>query len=207
MKENKILRGIYRLAGICQSYSILHYRVSIICYYIDLFLGLLTGSITTSIGVLLSAENKECEKTMIQQNNVKVPLLFTSAILTFCQQFLGLSRASSVHLDSYKKYQKMYNDIICFTSNNFHIPKEEEIEKNKKFLIKINQEINDLIMRSPSIDPTIALFFHKKFKDYKIRLPELNEIETNGNSPSNGSSENASDKDEVIIELDNYHLM
>ena len=102
----------------------------------------------------------------------------------------------------------MYNDIVCFTSNNFYTPKqEEEMDKSKKFLIKINEEINVLIMKSPPIDPTIALFFHKKFKDHKINLPELNGIETNRNSPSRGTSETASDKDETVIELRDYHLM
>ena len=211
MKENKILHGIYRLAGICQSYSILHYKVSIICYYIDLSLGLLSGCITTATGILLSAENKECEEKMLQENSIKIPLLFTSAIITFCQQFLSLSRASGIHLESYKKYQKMYNDIICFTSNNFDLNSQDNIQKNKNFLVKINQEINELIMKSPAIDPVIALLFHKKFKDYKIKIPELNQIETNENSPSNRSNysnySESEQKDQITIELKDFHIM
>lgn len=180
---NKRMRiSTNRLGEVSATYNILHDRCAIFYNYIDFFLGLSSGITTVVIGVLITVPNyTPCDRATGYEQNVYTSLLFTSAILQFLKQYLGLGKESLKHTEYAKKYRILSNNIM----NQMLVYKDGK-NSAQDYIIDMATQINNNISSSPSINPFISWYYNR----HKISQLETISIQSNDNNDNNDYSDN-----------------
>lgn len=158
-KWTRILKATTdKLAKVSFDYSVLHNRCSIFYNYIDIILGLSSGLTTVITGILITIPSySPCDRKGEHEQNVYTGLLFSSAILQFLKQYMGLGKESLKHYEYSKKYKILSNNL----TNDMLIHKEDDKNLIETYIIDISSQINTNISTSPAINPLISWYYNK----------------------------------------------
>jgi hypothetical protein len=165
-------KSVIRLANMAQGYNILHYRNGVFYKYIDILLGMIIGIITTVSGVILSYCSSSNYCLGKGNDLVMISMLFSSAVVNFIQQYLSLAKQGAFHAEYAKKYQLLYNQVVSHIV--LHRRHRQDAED---YNIALTDNINTLVEKAPEINPFISWMYRSLLDEFKIRLPQLDELE------------------------------
>jgi len=175
--NSKIESIIVKIGEKAQIYSILHNSSAQFYFTLDMVLFLIQLFISSFVSIFMFFSFLNvCDTDNFNPQIVYGFLLFINSVSNSMQQYVSLQVIAKISEKMSKRYTVLYLDI-----NKHMLLYRVERGDSKKYLEKVSNKFNKLIMINPKINCIVLFFYNKKFNK---TVHSYNDIIPNTGTPS-----------------------